>query len=75
MQDKESNFIEVALLILGNITRVQEGSESLLQIGTDFEGVFVYKLIQKFYEGKRCEDPKEDKYKWIASIVTNLSQV
>merc|ERR1712100_230517 len=47
--DKESNFIEVALLILGNITRVQEG--------------------------KRCEDPKEDKYKWIASIVTNLSQL
>merc|ERR1712100_580826 len=73
--DKESNFIGVALLILGNITRVQEGSESLLQIGTDFEGVFVYKLIQKFYEGKRCEDPKEDKYKWIASIVTNLSQL
>jgi len=73
--DKESIFIEVALLILGNLTRIQEGSEALLQKDTDFEGVFVYKLIQRFCQGERTEDPKDDKYKWIASIVTNLSQL
>jgi len=73
--DKESKFIEVALLILGNLTRIHEGSELLLQKGTEYEGVFVYKLINKFYEGKKTEDAKEDKYKWIASIVTNLSQL
>jgi len=73
--DKDSVFIEIALLILGNLTRTQEGSEALLQQDTEFEGVFVYKLIQRFCQGEKTEDPKMDKYKWIASILTNLSQL
>lgn len=65
----------MALLILANLTRIHEGSEALLQKNTDYEGVFVYKLIQRFCQGDKVDDPKLDKFKWIGSIVTNLSQV
>jgi len=73
--DKDSVFIEVALLILGNLTRTEEGSRVLMQEETSYEGVYVYKLIERFYQGEKVEDPKEDKFKWVASIMTNLSQL
>merc|ERR1712137_17525 len=73
--DKESLFVEVALLILGNLTRTEEGSRVLMQEETSYEGVYVYKLIGRFYQGEKVEDPKQDKFKWVASIMTNLSQL
>lgn len=70
--EKESVFKEMALLIISNLTRSEEGASKLLQLGTDYEGVFVDKLIERFCLTRPLES---DPYKWIGSILTNISQL
>ena len=61
-------------MILSNVTRLDKASMELLQIGTDFEGLYIGKLLEKF-----CMpiDPikKVDSFQWLANVFTNVTQV
>ncbi len=61
-------------MILSNVTRIEKGSAEILQIGTDFEGLYISKLIDKFCQP--VEDPsKSDPYQCLANVFTNVTQV
>lgn len=64
------------MIILSNISRIEEGRAALLQIGTEFEGVYLYQLIQRYCIALSASAaPKEDRYQWVAPILTNITQV
>lgn len=79
IMDKENKLVELACMVLCNLTRRVEGCRALIQVGTEMEGLYVHKLIQRFCMPPSVasldDDDANDPYKWLASVFTNVSQM
>jgi len=79
IMDKENKLVELSCMVLCNLTRRVEGCRALIQVGTELEGLYVHKLIQRFCMPPSAasldDDEANDPYKWLASVFTNVSQM
>jgi hypothetical protein len=73
VQNEEHQLAELDVLLLNNLTRFEEGSRQLLQVGEEMEGFYLEKLIE-ILVSKRG-DEKKDPYAWIARVLMNASQL
>jgi hypothetical protein len=73
LMNEEHQLAELDVLLLNNLTRFEEGSRQLLQVGEEMEGFYLEKLIE-ILVSKRG-DEKKDPYAWIARVLMNASQL
>lgn len=62
------------VLLLNNLTRLDEGSRQLLQLGEPSEGFCLEKLTEILTSAKEGED-KTDLCSWVARVLLNMSQL
>lgn len=73
LQNEEHQLGELDVLLLNNLTRLEEGSRQLLQVGESLEGFYLEKLVE-ILVSKRG-DERKDPYAWIARVLMNVSQL
>ncbi len=73
LQNEEHQLGELDVLLLNNLTRLEEGSRQLLQVGESLEGFYLEKLVE-ILVSKRG-DEKKDPYAWVARVLMNVSQL
>lgn len=61
------------MLLLNNLTRFEEGSRQLLQVGEEMEGFYLEKLLE-ILVSKRGDETK-DPYAWIGRVLMNATQL
>lgn len=73
LTNEEHQLGELDVLLLNNLTRLEEGSRQLLQVGESLEGFYLEKLVE-ILVSKRG-DERKDPYAWIARVLMNVSQL
>lgn len=73
LQNEEHQLGELDVLLLNNLTRLEEGSRQLLQVGEEMEGFYLEKLLE-IMVSKRG-DEKKDSYAWIGRVLMNATQL
>jgi hypothetical protein len=73
VQNEEHELGELDILLLNNLTRLEEGSRQLLQVGESLEGFYLEKLVELLVSKRG--DEKKDPYAWIARVLMNVSQL
>ncbi|KAG6525364.1 protein HGH1 homolog [Zingiber officinale] len=64
------------VMLLANLTQVDAGANSLLQIGDDkMEGLYISKLVRSFCRSSSEESKEEDIFEHVASILVNISKM
>lgn len=79
-QEDSTEFLSIIIKILSNLTLEKEGQTALLNEGEETEGIHLLKLLKLFSivtkEKLTLDDKGEpmDAFKYIANIMTNISQ-
>jgi hypothetical protein len=73
LTNEEHELGELDILLLNNLTRLEEGSRQLLQVGESLEGFYLEKLVELLVSKRG--DEKKDPYAWIARVLMNVSQL
>ncbi|XP_012438568.1 uncharacterized protein LOC105764515 [Gossypium raimondii] len=67
-----SSITQLLVMLLVNLTQLDDGISSLLQIGDDkMQGLYVMKLVRSFC---RCSETSDDPFDHVGSILVNISK-
>lgn len=61
-------------MLLANLTQLESGATSLLQVGDKMEGLYVSKLVRSFCTSS-SDETTEDTYEHVASVLVNISKL
>ncbi|XP_020575616.1 protein HGH1 homolog [Phalaenopsis equestris] len=74
-RDNDAKLHKLLVMLLVNLTQLDSGISSLLQVGDDkLEGLYFSKLVRLFC-GSSSSDTTEDTYEHVASILVNVSKL
>merc|ERR1712137_49518 len=70
IRDKESSFIELAGMLLSNLTRYMDGCNKLMQVGDRLQGLWVCQILDRF-----VRDIESESLSWVALSIMNVTQL
>ncbi|XP_020257314.1 protein HGH1 homolog isoform X1 [Asparagus officinalis] len=70
----DRKVVRLMVMLLANLTQLDSGARSLLQVGEKVEGLYVSKLIRSFCRSS-SDETSEDTFEHVASILVNISKL